>query len=337
MAVLSLAFLVFSLLTFSAKPISSFSFPRFQKTPNISSEIALFGDAEINGSDSSIRIARPLFSSFGRVFYKKPINFFDRRWGKISSFSTEFSFSFSSGSNGVAFVVLPIEFPLNRRFSRLSPGSDRILAVEFSTSSDTEFDDGPANGTHARILKIHDVSAVGLVLNSGEKLHSWIDYNSVLKEFEVRLSRSGAARPLNPLISHPIDLSEIWKDEMFVGLSSWSRNSTRASSVYSWSFRLNYVPVYLHSEPLDPRAFLEHRKHRSMHWRSDYVSRILTALIFGVGCGAAVAVIVLFLWSVFVDKRSLVQPECPVHPVDFEYEKITTVGIKDANVPVAGK
>ncbi|KAL5991607.1 hypothetical protein ACLOJK_012516 [Asimina triloba] len=337
MAALSVAFLLLSVLGVPAKCSSSFSFPRFEKSPNFSSRIALFGDAEVDGVDSSIRVARPYISSTGSIFYRKPINFSDWYWGKIASFSTDFEFSVSPGSDGITFVVLPIELPLDGRLSGLSPGSDRFLAVEFNASADGEFHVGEENRTQAKIFRVHDVSAAGLSLNSGEKLHSRIDYYPASRKLEVRLTKSGASQPLNPLFSHTVDVSEIWKDEMFVGLSSSSRNSTGGTSVYSWSFRLSHLPHFLHSEPLDPHSFLERRQHANDHWSGGYLSRILTALIFGVGCGAALAVMVLFAWSVFLERRSLVQPECSVHPVDFEYEKIKVAAIKDASIPAAKK
>lgn len=182
-------------------------------------------------------------------------------------------------------------------------------------------------------MKISGDSVPYLVLDSGEKLYSWIDYDLGRKRLEVRLSKSGLIRPYDPSVSYSIDLSGMWKDEMFVGLSSLNENpnSTVPSSVYSWSFYLRRGVDFMHSEPLDPRAFLEERKRQEVRRRNDFVWSILTTLAFGVGCGAAVSVLVLFAWSMLVDRRSLAPMECPVHPVDFEYEKIVTVAVKDTD------
>eukprot|EP00262_Sarcandra_glabra_P021340 TRINITY_DN8972_c0_g1_i1.p1 TRINITY_DN8972_c0_g1~~TRINITY_DN8972_c0_g1_i1.p1 ORF type:complete len:354 (-),score=40.70 TRINITY_DN8972_c0_g1_i1:167-1228(-) len=331
--------LVFSfVVTRSAKPVSSFSFNAFHKNPNFNSEIAVFGDVEIG--DSFVRITRPSPSRGpGRIMYRKPIQFVEGNPRKSVSFSTYFSFSISPGDgDGLAFVVLPHGFPFECNEGGsfgLLPGLERasgVLAVEFDTSMDEKYRD--PNGNHVGIdvdslvsAKTSDVSSINLVLNSGEKLHCWIDYNANLKKLEVRLSNSGANMPYNPLISYSVDLSEMWKEDMFVGISSFNGNSTQTSSVYSWSFRLKHNPNWLHSEPVDPRAFSERSKRPSDHRKSDYVSRILTSLMFGIGCGAMTAFLVLFAWSVIVKRR----PQAPqVHPVELGYEKIK-VGTEKAS------
>ncbi|XP_077236855.1 L-type lectin-domain containing receptor kinase VIII.2-like [Tasmannia lanceolata] len=337
----SFIFLVFYfLIPLTAKHISSFSFTKFEKNPNFDSKLALFGDAEISGQDSSVKITRPSSSSSGRIMYRNPIKIFDSNPRKLVSFSTYFSFSISPGNgDGLAFIILPGNFHselLKGRSFGLSPGLG-FFAVEFDTLMDVKFED--PNGNHVGIdigsfvsAKTRDVSTVNLMLNSGEKLHSWIDYNANLKALEVRLSKSGVVRPFDPLVSYRIDLSKLLKDEVFVGISSSSTNSTHTSNLYSWSFLLKDYLNVMHSEPLDPRAFLEHKKPQSGHWRSDAFLRILGAILFGSGCGAMVAVLVLFIWSVFVDRRPLVPTECPVHPVDFGYEKIIAIGEKGTQV-----
>ncbi|XP_042404648.1 probable protein phosphatase 2C 79 [Zingiber officinale] len=76
-----------------------------------------------------------------------------------------------------------------------------------------------------------------LILSKGEKLHSWIDYDEESKRIEVRLCQDKDPKEASPSISHSIDLSYmLWREASWVGLSSWSGNSSHGSSIYSWNF-----------------------------------------------------------------------------------------------------
>ncbi|XP_042481128.1 L-type lectin-domain containing receptor kinase VIII.2-like [Macadamia integrifolia] len=349
---LSIAFLVFSFVTQAASLELSFSLKKFDKHQNFSSEIALLGDAQIVDGDSSVMITRPSVSSAGRLIYKKPIRFIggDRRKPSMS-FSTNFSFSISpENGDGLAFVVLPTGFPSNSFDGSsfgLTPGlkkrGTRVLAIEFDTFMDTKV--GDPNGNHIGIdvgtlvsTKVKNVSSINLVLKSGKKLYSWIDYDAETKNLEVRLSDSGDVKPSAPLLCYGIDLSGMWKEEdVFVGMSSSSGNSSQTTIVYSWSFNLrSTIPSWLHSQPVDPRVIAKPGKLPLIHKRSSCVLRILAGLLFGTGCGALTAFIVMFVWTIYANKRSpsVVPVEFPVEPVEFAYEKIKVAVVeptKDGN------
>ncbi|KAA8516339.1 hypothetical protein F0562_016632 [Nyssa sinensis] len=192
---------------------------------------------------------------------------------------------------------------------------------------------GDPSGNHVGIdinspvsVKASNVSSINLVLNNGEKLQAWIDYEAGSKRLEVRLSKLGDIRPVNPLLSYPIDLSQMWKEEkIYVGLSSSSGNSSQKCNVYSWSFMLWQVPPWLHSQPLDPKAFVEKTKALNDQKRSDCFLRVLGALIFGIGCGALGASIVLFVWTIFGNRRPVAPEEYAKDAVDFDYKKFKVV------------
>ncbi|XP_043715988.1 L-type lectin-domain containing receptor kinase VIII.2-like [Telopea speciosissima] len=341
---LSIAFLVFSFVTQAASLELSFSLKRFDKHQNLDSDIALFGDAQIVDGDSSVKITRPSVTSAGRLIYKKRISFIGGDGRKPMSFSTHFSFSISrENGDGLAFVILPTSFPtdlFDGSSFGLTPGLEkrgtRFLAIEFDTSMDTKL--GDPNGNHIGVdvgslvsAKVKNVSSVNLVLNSGKKLYSWIDYDAKIKKLEVRLSDSGDVRPSVPLLSYGIDLSEMWKEEdVFVGISSSSGNSSQTASVYSWSFSLRSIPSWLHSQPVDPRVYANPSKLPVVHKRSTCFLRILAGLIFGTCCGALAAFIAMFVWTIYANRRrpSVVPVEFPVHPVEFAYEKIKVAVVK---------
>ncbi|GAV65482.1 Lectin_legB domain-containing protein [Cephalotus follicularis] len=331
--------LVFHCKTLSADQDSSFAFKRFGKDPNFEANIALYGDAKVVNGGSSVQLTNSVSSSAGRVMYKKPIKFVEGNPRKSASFSTYFSFSLSrEAGDGLAFVMVPSGFDFkvfgNSSFGLplgLEKSESRVLAVEFDSLKDAKYDD--LNGNHVGIdmgslvsVKVSNLSSVNLVLNNGEKLQSWIDYEASSKRLEVRLSQFGDTKPIDPLLSYSIDLSKLWNDEgVFVCLSSSNRNSSQTCFAYSWSFKVRSVPHWMHSEPLNPEVFVENKKSVVQQKRSDCFLRVLTALLFGTACGALGAFTVMYLCTIFASRRPIVPKECSVHPVEFEYKKVKVV------------
>ncbi|KAL2502989.1 Concanavalin A-like lectin family protein [Forsythia ovata] len=322
----------------AADPNMSFSFKNFGKdSEEFESQIALYGDAKV--ANDSIQISGSEISSSGRVIYKKPVKFVEGNPTNLVSFSMYFVFSMSSeNGDGLAFIIVPVSFPLNV-FDGCSMGllgdrKVRFLAVEFDTFKDEKYSD--VNGNHVGVdadslvsVKVSNVSSINLVLNSAENLQAWIDYEANSKRIEVRLSKLGVFRPVDPLLSYPIDLSQMWeKEDVLVGLSSSSGSSSQKCNVHSWSFRSRTVPHWLHSEPMDPESFVEKGEELNVRKRSDCAMRFLAALIFGTGCGALGAFIALFVWTIFANRRPVVpeeyvvQPkEYALQPKEFEYKK----------------
>lgn len=326
--------LVFWFLALSAKPISAFSFQDFQKT-SLDSEIALYGDARISNDGSSVTLTPPLASSFGLLAYNRGFRLLE-----ATSFSTDFSFSISpDNGDGLALVVLPNGFA-SKLDSSVFGLSRKILflGVEFDTSMDENV--GDPNGNHVGIdvgslvsASVRNLSSANLLLNSGVKLRSWIDYNANSKRLKVWLGKLESSRPNDPILSYPIDLSKMWKgEEVFVGISASSGNSSQTSSVYSWSFRLRSVPNWLHSQPVDPRR--ERGEPLRMQKSSVCPLTVLAGVIFSTGCLALMAFVFLFVWAIFVARHTTVaaaatEEEYPKFPVDFRYQKIDVVDTKD--------
>ncbi|XP_019151035.1 PREDICTED: L-type lectin-domain containing receptor kinase S.4-like [Ipomoea nil] len=174
-------------------------------------------------------------------------------------------------------------------------------------------------------LKTCNVSSIKLILSSGVKLHSWVDYDSSSKRLEVRLCKFGGARPFDPLLAYQVDLGEMWKgEEVLMGLSSSSGNSVEATSVYSWSVRARSVPTWLHSQPVDP--FKVSREHKMVKSNRSCLVTLLSGLIFAMGFGALVSFAALFFRAIFTsEKEAEIQPKCLVYPGEFRYEKVNVV------------
>lgn len=206
--------------------------------------------------------------------------------------------------------------------------------MEFDTLRNENVGDENANHVGIDVgsldsVKIGNASSINLVLNSGIKLHSWVDYDSSSKRLEVRLSEFGSPRPYDPLLAYGIDLGEIWKgEEVLVGLSSSSGNSMQKTSIYSWKFRVRSVPSWLHSDPVNPHAFPSERsKDKVADKKTLCALRLLSGLIFATGCGLLAAFAVLFLWPVFANNNqvAVIPVKCSANPGDFRYQKINVV------------
>ncbi|KAG8380779.1 hypothetical protein BUALT_Bualt06G0051500 [Buddleja alternifolia] len=306
--------------------------------PHFGSNLVLTGEAKFSNKCSCIQLTDPKISSpsSGFLIQKKPIKLFTKS-RKPVSFATDFTFSISPhNGDGLAFLVVPRSFM--SKFSKESFGvlkESRFFGVEFDTLVDENVGDVNANHVGLDVgslvsAKTSNVSSINLVLNSGMKLHSWVDYDSSSKRIEVRLTKFGSARPYNPLLVYQIDLGDMWRnEEVLVGLSSSSGKSMQTSRVYSWKFRTRTVPDWMHSQPLDPRAFSrESRDEKLAQKKRICALGFLSGLVIVTGCGALLALIVMFLWALFENSSETIltiPAKCAAHSGDFRYEKINVV------------
>ncbi|KAG6427538.1 hypothetical protein SASPL_111784 [Salvia splendens] len=277
-----LAFLLLNLHleVMDADPNLTFYFKNIGKVSNFKSQLALFGDAMVGGDNFSVQIG---VSTAGRFVSKEPLNLVQEKSRQLVSFSNYFSFSMSGvDGDGLAFVMLPSQFPLNvfddGEMGFLKERMMKFLAIEFDTFKCY------VNGNHVGIdvgspvsAKVSNVSSFNLVLNGGEKLQAWVDYEASSKRFEVRLNKFGLSRLIDPLLTYSIDLSKMWGSENVV--------------------------------PLDPQQSVGKEEERKVHTRSDCSVRIIFALAFGTGYGALGAFLVLILWSMLGDRRPIVPEE----------------------------
>ncbi|KAM1069535.1 hypothetical protein EV1_001356 [Malus domestica] len=335
----------FLTLTLIAEPISS-SGPKplnNSSNPNFDSEIALLGDAALAGGGSYVNLTRPSVSSSGLLLRRKPFKFLDGNLSNPTSFSTEFAFSMTpDGGDGLLLVFAPGD--LGSRLSGKGPfgikGDDRFLGIEFDTEMNGDMNDLNANHIGVDVgsfvsLAVGNVSELNLVLNSGEKLKCWIDYDASSKRLEIRLGKMDDSRPYTPITAYVIDMSGMWRGEdVYVGISSSNSNgnSSQISSVYSWNFRLRNVPKSMHSLPVNPRGYVDgHGESLSVQKRGICPLTVLAGMIFVTGCGALVAFVMLFLWAIIISRHTEFPAEFSPKPVEFRYEKIDVVVEKDAH------
>ncbi|MFS8012901.1 putative non-specific serine/threonine protein kinase [Helianthus anomalus] len=288
--------LIITLLSLSPNPTFSISlqFPN----PNSPSKTLVAADAHFTGggdADAAVQLNYPTPSSYGVILPNTPFIF-------NSSTSLSSHFTFQIGNN-LALVIIPSKFATNMSFEVLD--ANRLLGIEFY-----------ANVCTILSSRVSNVSKISNVLEGGVKLSSWIDYRAILKRLDVRVSRLGDPKPVEPLISYRVDLGEILKgEEVLLGLVSFNEKyAEEVTLVYSWSLEVKDFLKWVHSIPVDPEGFSSVRD-------SKKEGGLVSGFVLATGCGALVALVMLFVWSYVVDRRKVEGDVCD-QAGEFKYEKI---------------
>ncbi|XP_044505332.1 L-type lectin-domain containing receptor kinase I.8-like [Mangifera indica] len=179
------------------------------------------------------------------------------------SFSTNFVFSIvpqsdDIGGHGIAFFLSPsmdfsqaVATSYLGLFNTTNIGltENHIFAVEFDTVQTPEFYD--IDGNHVGIdvnglVSKESATATyysneqgknkSLELKSGDPIQVWIDYDGVEKLLNVTISPIGITKPERPLLSTPLNLSDVLLDSMYVGFSASTGEITSDQYVLGWSF-----------------------------------------------------------------------------------------------------
>ncbi|KAJ0021306.1 hypothetical protein Pint_32755 [Pistacia integerrima] len=174
----------------------------------------------------------------GHAFYPFPLKF-NTSSPESLSFSTNFVFamvpeSVNNGGHGIAFVISPSmnftgaiagHYLGLFNLANIGKPTNHILAVEVDTVQSPEFYD--IDGNHVGIDVnglVSNESATAtyysneegnnksLLLMSGDPIQIWIDYDGAEKLLNVTLSPIGIAKPERPLLSTPLNLSEVLLD-----------------------------------------------------------------------------------------------------------------------------
>ncbi|KAJ0586105.1 putative protein kinase RLK-Pelle-L-LEC family [Helianthus annuus] len=238
-----------------------FIFTTVSSSSSPPSNFTLYGTARIN--QTAITLTQPLtnctthppFPNTGRIFYKHPIRFLDSNFNSTLSFSTKFSFTIIPpplhclNGEGIAFLIashtnsLPyslgsIGLPQSVQTNSLDA---TFLAVEFDTNYDQRFND--INGNHVGIdsdsifsIASIDLMSIGIDLNGGKKVNSWIEYNGSKRVIEIWVGYPDT-KPDSPILTAPIDLSKRFNGFMYVGFSASNGDGSSVHLIDNWGFR----------------------------------------------------------------------------------------------------
>lgn len=180
----------------------------------------------------------------------------------LTSFSTQFVFSIlpeiaSSPGFGIAFVLSNTTDPpgaIGGQYLGLFSGPaastvSPLLAVEFDTGANNEFND--TNSNHVGIDLNNVESAVSVTagyynstgtlfpvdMRNGQNLHVWIEFDGSRSEINVTIAPAGMSRPIRPLLVYndPIIANYI-SPNMYVGFSASKTTWVEAQRILAWSF-----------------------------------------------------------------------------------------------------
>ena len=230
----------------------------------------LYGSATVESriltltNDTNFLIGRALYPQ--KITTKKPNSSY------VYPFSTSFIFSMVPYKNtlpghGMVFIFVPFTgiegatSSQNLGLLNYTNGNSKshVFGVEFDVFKNQEFDDISANhvGIDMNSLKSVEAHDAGywpnsqgsnnansgaqdeksfkeLKLNNGENYQVWIDYSDSL--INVTMAPVGLARPQRPLLSVPLNLSEVFEDEMYVGFTSSTGQLVQSHKLLAWSF-----------------------------------------------------------------------------------------------------
>ncbi|XP_050287012.1 L-type lectin-domain containing receptor kinase VII.1-like [Quercus robur] len=235
-----------------------------------SSDMLLYGSATVESriltltNETNFMIGRALYPQ--KIPTKKPNSSY------VYPFSTSFIFSMAPYKNtlpghGMVFIFVPVTgiegatSSQNLGLLNYTNGNSKshVFGVEFDVFKNQEFDDISANhvGIDMNSLKSVEAHDAGywpnsqgsnntnsgaqdeksfkeLKLNNGENYQVWIDYSDSL--INVTMAPVGLARPHRLLLSVPLNLSEVFVDEMYVGFTSSTGQLVQSHKLLAWSF-----------------------------------------------------------------------------------------------------
>ncbi|KAB2046645.1 hypothetical protein ES319_D01G250000v1 [Gossypium barbadense] len=229
------------LISSSSQPTDTLFFPGF-KPPNLSTNLTLTGSAEIQ-ANGILKLTNDTSRLQGHAFYSSPFRFKNSSNGQAFSFSTTFAMAIvpeypKLGGHGLAFTIaaskdlkaLPSQYLGILNATDVGNSSDYLVAVEFDTVQDFEFQDINDNHVGIDINSLNStasvpagyyIDGVGLVkqnvsLKSGKPILVWIEYDSVEKLVNVTISSSSKkpSLPILPLKIKNADVIEDWELEI---------------------------------------------------------------------------------------------------------------------------
>ena len=283
-----------------------------------SSDMLLYGSATVESriltltNDTNFLIGRALYPQ--KIPAKKPNSSY------VYPFSTSFIFSMVPYKNtlpghGMVFIFVPFTgiegatSSQNLGLLNYTNGNSKshVFGVEFDVFKNQEFDDISANhvGIDMNSLKSVEAHDAGywpnsqgsnntnsgaqdeksfkeLKLNNGENYQVWIDYSDSL--INVTMAPVGLARPQRPLLSVPLNLSEVFEDEMYVGFTSSTGQLVQSHKLLAWSFSNSNFSL---SEMLITTGFPSFVLPKSSIVRSKgFIAGVTVGGFFVIGLGA---------------------------------------------------
>ncbi|XP_043703569.1 L-type lectin-domain containing receptor kinase S.1-like [Telopea speciosissima] len=336
--------LILILLSISFADALDFLFNSFNATDLKLTEDARLDSSVVRLTNDSNRY------SIGRAFYPSPLLMQNSSTeSTISSFSTSFVFSIlpqltSSPGFGLAFFLTNTTSPPNAIagqyfgiFSNATRASVYpVIAVEFDTGINVEFNDPDANHVGIDLNNIESAftrsagyynstkgDLVPLDMRNGQNVRAWIDFDGSLLEFNVTIAPATVSRPFTPLITYKNPaIANYVSPNMYVGFSASKTTWVEAQRILAWSFSNTGTARDLNTTNLP--VFLP---------ESSSSSSFSTGAIAGISIAFAVFLVLCLLglyWFWEKKKRKTTEDdgiedwELEYWPHRFSYEELST-------------
>ena len=226
-----------------------FQITRFEPDP---SNILCLGDAVI--TLGAIEMNEVNYANrVGQAIYAKRVPLWDPDTGKLTDFSTHFSFlidtqGMNTYGHGLAFFLAPVgfEIPTNSaggflglfNTSTANSTHNQIVLVEFDSFANPEWD---PSVEHVGINNNAIYSAVytpwNASLHSGDTADVWIIYNSTTKNLSVSWKYQTASNAQeNTSLFYEIDLMKVLPQWVKVGFSATTGSYVERHTLQSWEF-----------------------------------------------------------------------------------------------------
>ncbi|XP_039000717.1 L-type lectin-domain containing receptor kinase IX.1-like [Hibiscus syriacus] len=194
-----------------------------------------------------------LTGSVGRASYNQPVRLWDASNGKLTDFTTRFSFvlqaiNLSFYGDGISFFIAPFdsEIPPDSSDGYLAlfdpnensnSSGNNVVAVEFDSFQNKW--DPDDNHVGININSIDSVKTVtwNSSIKDGRVANAWVSYNSTTKNLSVFLTY--AADPIysgNSSLSYTVDLRDVLPEWVRIGFSASTGRQVEIHNILSWSF-----------------------------------------------------------------------------------------------------
>ncbi|KAG2696083.1 hypothetical protein I3760_07G042000 [Carya illinoinensis] len=228
-----------------------FQIPRFESNAD---NILYSGDAVPSIGTIELINQYNYLCRVGRAIYFERVPLWDSDTGKLSDFSTHFSFTIDTQNrsiygHGIAFFLAHVGFdvPLNSAggflglFNTTNSDSsqNQIVLVEFDSSYlNQEWDPEVEHvGINNNSIASATYTPWNASFHSGDTADAWITYNASTKNLSVSWKYQTTPNPQeNTSLAYEIDLMQVLPEWVIVGFSSATGQYGERNIIQSWEF-----------------------------------------------------------------------------------------------------
>ncbi|KAL1819045.1 hypothetical protein ACET3Z_013914 [Daucus carota] len=204
-------------------------------------------------------------SRVGRVMYAELVPIWDSDSGKLSDFTTHFTFTIDTQSlpsygHGLAFFLAPVGFqiPPNSaggflglfNTSNSDSPANQIVAVEFDSFPNPEWDPSYEHvGININSVSSSVNTSWNASLHSGDTADVWIVYDASVTTLSVFWAYQEDPRfQKNSSLSYKVDLGQVLPEMISIGFSSATGQNGERATIKSWEFNSTLTMEHISSD-----------------------------------------------------------------------------------------